>query len=248
MSVPTRTEEDPFAPVPPDEEAELEALARALRTARGFTLLLACCNQAEHRDRLMDALEARLAELRLQRIPVREPVPHLLDLLRERLETPPPSAVFVYGMEAWLTSGEEAERSPFILNLNAARNYFPDDMPCPLVLWLPQHLMAAVARGAPDFCSVRSGIFFFAATAEARERLTVALTTDGEAELQGLAYREKLERVRALEELLREYEALPPEFRDPEAELRLMDSLAQLYLVLDEWKAADSWEPTESGG
>jgi len=152
---------DPFAATLPDEGKELAALARALKLARGFTLLLACCNQAEHQQRLMTMLQERLPDMQVQRVPVQDPIPHLLRLLRQRLEHPLPEAVLVYGMEAWLRSDQEAERSEFVFNLNAARESFQEEIPCPLVLWLPEHLLAAVVREAPDFCSVRSGLFFF---------------------------------------------------------------------------------------
>jgi tetratricopeptide (TPR) repeat protein len=231
-------EDDPFAPLPPDEAAELDALVRALQLAQGFTLLFACCNRSDHRDRLMDDLQARLPELRVQRLAVREPIPHLLSDVRERLDAPPPDVVFVYGLEAWLPSGEEGENSPFILNLNAARNYFPRDIPCPLVLWLPQHLLVAIAHGAPDFCSVRSGIYTFAATPQARERVTGVLTSPDHTAMAGLAYDEKYERIAALTAMLGEYEALPPELRDPQAEARLLNSLATLHQVLGNYTDA----------
>ena len=233
-------EDDPFAPAPPDEAAELDALARALQLARGFTLLFACCNQASHRDRLMAAVQAKLPALRVQLLPVREPVRSLLNELRDRLDSPPPAAVFVFGLESWLTSGSEAEQSPFILNLNAARNYFPRDVPCPLVLWLPQHLLATIVRGAPDFCSVRSGLHSFCATPQARERIAEELTAPGPAALAGLGLGEKHERIAALTAMLHEYESLPPEFRDPRAESRLLNSLGKLHLILGDYRLAES--------
>jgi tetratricopeptide (TPR) repeat protein len=243
-------EEDPFAPLPPDEAAELDALARALQLAQGFTLLFACCNRSDHRDRLMDELQARLPQLRVQRLALQKPIPHLLDALRERLDVPQPDAVFVYGLEAWLPSGEGAENSPLVLNLNAARNYFPRDVPCPLVLWLPQHLLVAIARGAPDFCSIRSGLYSFAATPQARERVTGILTSPDHTAVAGLAYDEKFERIAALTTMLREYEALPPELRDPQAEARLLNSLAALHHVLGNYSLAtplyeQSWKIRE---
>jgi tetratricopeptide (TPR) repeat protein len=232
------SEDDPFAPLPPDEAAELDALARALQLAQGFTLLIACCNRGDHRDRLMDDLQARLPQLRVQRLALRQAIPNLLSILRERIDTPPPDAVFVSGLEAWLPSGEEAENAPFVLNLNAARNYFPRDVPCPLVLWLPQHLLVAIAHGAPDFCSVRSGLYSFAATPQAREWVTEVLTSPDHTAMAGLAYDEKFERIAALTEMLGEFESLPPELRDPLAEARLLNSLAALHQVLGNYAVA----------
>ena len=230
---------DSFVPVPPDESWELDALAGALELADGFTLLFACCNQAGHRDRLMAALRAQLPLLRVQELPLREPVRSLLVELDDRLEFPPPVAVFVFGLEDWLPAGAEAERSPFVLNLNAARNYFSQVASCPVVLWLPQHLLAAIARGAPDFCSVRSGLYSFCATPQARERVAKTLTSQDWTAIAGLALGEKHERAKALAEMLAEYEALPEELRDPLAESRLMSSQSALLQILGDFKTAE---------
>jgi hypothetical protein len=60
VNPPSFIADDPFAPAPPDEVAELDALASAIALASGFTLLFACCNRAEQRDRLMADLRSRL--------------------------------------------------------------------------------------------------------------------------------------------------------------------------------------------
>jgi len=231
--------DDPFAPAIPDEAAQLAALAGALELARGFTLLFACCNQANDRDRLMDDLRARLPRLRVQSLPLRAPVRSLLIELLAHLDAPPPDAVFVYGLEDWLPAGVEAERSPFVLNLNAARNYFRQVAPCPVVLWLPQHLLTAIARGAPDFCSVRSGLYSFSAIPQDRERVAETLTSPGWTAMAGLALDEKRERAGALAAMLAEYEALPDDLRDPRAESRLMNSQASLRQILGDFKSAE---------
>src|SRR5690348_6375366 len=88
----------PFETTVPDEETELGALAAALRLADGFKLLFARCNQYDQRQRLIAALKARLPSLNIQDIYLREPIPHLLDALREQIAEPPPDAVFVSGL------------------------------------------------------------------------------------------------------------------------------------------------------
>jgi tetratricopeptide (TPR) repeat protein len=235
----TEVDGGPFNSAPPDEAAEKDALMGALELSQGFSLIFACCNQASHRDRLMVDIQARLPDLRIQFIPLREPVRNLLYVLREVLESPPPDAVFLYGIEGWLTAGVEAEDDSFIRNLNAARNHFPREVPCPLVFWLPQHILTTLARGAADFCSVRSGIYSFSAPPEVRDRMERLLTSDGMTSMAGLAFDEKHERVETLAGMLAEYEALPTELRDPLAESRLMNSLATLHQVLGNFEAAE---------
>jgi tetratricopeptide (TPR) repeat protein len=230
--------DDPFALTPPDEVAERTALIRAIEMSRGFTLLFACCNRADDRDRLMADVQAHLTGLHVQSIPLREPVRNLLIELRTRLESPPPDAVFIYGVEGWLTSGEEAGDDPFIRNLNVARNHFPREVPIPLVFWLPQHILTTLARAAPDFCSVRSGIYSFCATPEVHDRIVESLTSDDLVGLTSLPYEEKLERADSLAAMLAGYEGLPPGLRDPLAEARLLKSSATLQRILGNFKAA----------
>lgn len=219
---------DPFAPQEPDEQAELEALTRSIRRARGFSLLLAWCNQVDQRDRLMDRIVASNPDLHIQKIPIYEPTNQLLEELRPHLESRAPDAVFVYGMEAWLPAGKAAEESPFVLNLNAARNFFPQAVPCSLVLWVPEHLLAAIAHGAPDFCSVRSGLFVFAPIATVRSEMLSNLTDIGLHMAFALTVEEREDRVAELKRLLREYESLPAETRELLVEARLLDRIATL--------------------
>ena len=103
---------DPFSPAVPDESAEFEALVRAFRMARGFTLLFVTCNRADLRDRLIAELSERLSPFRSQIISIDRPIDHLLDRLRHDLTSPPPDAVFITGLEAWLPAGEAGETSP----------------------------------------------------------------------------------------------------------------------------------------
>src|SRR2546421_12738778 len=90
---------DPFTPAALDEETELRALAQALRLAQGFKLIFVRCNQPEQRQRLMAEVRRRLPEMSVQEIHLGDPVPHLLEALRERVEQPAPDAVFVSGPE-----------------------------------------------------------------------------------------------------------------------------------------------------
>jgi tetratricopeptide (TPR) repeat protein len=222
------TEVDPFAPGVLDRETELAALVHALEFASGFSLLFGHCNQAPQRRQLMAEIRARLPRFNIQEIHFTEPVHHLLDALRERLADPLPDAVFISGMEHSLPSLADAPTTPFIANLNASRNSFPSVVPRPLVLWMPEYVLTAIAQGAPDFFSIRSGIYAFAATPEELAGFAHTLSVGEHWRAQSLPLAEKRDRTAAIERLLAEYETLPVDRRDRRAELRLLDHLGVL--------------------
>jgi tetratricopeptide (TPR) repeat protein len=145
--------------------------------------------------------------------------------------------LFVSGLEYSLPVAADAHNTPFVANLNAARNSFPQVVPCPLVLWVPEYVLTAIARGAPDFFSIRSGTYFFAAT-PGETNGTVNLLTGGDEPLAAsLSLKEKEERISAIESLLADYEALPLSERDYHAELRLRHRLGSLMSGLGDYKA-----------
>lgn len=231
---------DPFAPIAPDEETELRALVRALKFAETFTLLFVRCNQPTQRQRLVSALRTELPQFTIQEIHFDAPITHLLDELRLHLTQPPPDAVFVSGLEYSLPTAAEAHATPFVANLNAARNSFSRVVPCPLVLWVPEYALTAIARGAPDFFSVRSGVYFFAPRPEEAAYLTESMTTGEVWTLANLSFAEKQERITAIETLIADYQALPLAQRDRYAEARLLARLGSLYLPLGQWAAAEA--------
>jgi hypothetical protein len=139
-------------------------LSQALKLAQGFKLIFVRCNQNDQRLRIISKLRVELASLTIQEIHFTESVTHLLDTLRQVIAQPAPDALFVSGLEYSLPNTAEAHMTPLIANLNAARNSFPQAIPCPLVLWVPEYVLNAIMLGAPDFFSVRSGTYFFAAS------------------------------------------------------------------------------------
>jgi tetratricopeptide (TPR) repeat protein len=222
---------DPFAPGLLDRETEFAALARALELAGGFSLLFVLCNQAPQRRRLMNEARARLPRFTIQEIHFSEPVNHLLDALRNQLATPLPDAVFVNGLEHSLPVIADAPNTPFIANLNASRNLFPRIMPRPLVLWMPEYVLAAIARGAPDFFSIRSGVYAFAAEPEELADFALNLSAGEYWELESLPLAEKRDRTDAIQRLLGEYESLPAGQRDRRAEFLLLRRLGELLYL-----------------
>lgn len=220
---------DPFAPGTLDQETELAALTHALEFASGFSLLFAQCNQAPQRRQLMAEMRERLQKFTVQEIHLNQPVNHLLDALREQLTEPLPDAVFVSGLEHSLPSVAEAATTSFIANLNASRNSFPQTLPRPIVLWVPEYVLTAIAQGAPDFFSIRSGVYSFAATPEERAEFVHTLSAGEYWQAANLPLAEKRDRVAAIEQLLAEYENLPADQRDRRTELRLLVRLGTLF-------------------
>ncbi|MFL6274617.1 MAG: hypothetical protein ACJ74G_05335, partial [Blastocatellia bacterium] len=232
MSSDTLETIDAFAVNSPDEEGEMRALAQALRLAEGFKLIFARCNQPQQQKRVIVALRQQLADLKIQEIRFDQPITHLLDALHERLMQPPPQAIFVSGLEYSLPTAAEAQKTEFVANLNASRNSFPQTIPCPLVLLVPEYVLTAIAQGAPDFFSIRSGLFFFAATPGETIDTFRSLTADRANLIADLPWQEKQARITAIQNLLADYEALPANQRDLTAEMRLHQRLGIILAEL----------------
>ncbi|MCZ6678118.1 MAG: tetratricopeptide repeat protein, partial [Candidatus Poribacteria bacterium] len=230
---------EPFEPTALDEQTELRTLARALEFAQGFKLLFARCNQRDQRLRIVNALRKRIPQFTVQEIHFDEPIDHLLDALRERLVQPPPDVVFVSGLEYSLPTAADAHETPFVASLNAARNSFPQILPCPLVLWMPEYVLAAIMRGAPDFFSIRSGVYYFAATPRETAAFAESLTAGEEWQAANLTFAEKQERIGAIENLIADYYALPSAHRNNRAEAHLLKRLGNLYWTLGGWTKAE---------
>ncbi|HVG22042.1 MAG TPA: tetratricopeptide repeat protein [Blastocatellia bacterium] len=229
---------DPFVPAALDEQTELRALARALQLAKGFKLIFAQCNQPQQRERLIRLLKEQLSEHKIEEIHFSEPTTHLLDSLRERLSGRESDALFISGIEYSLPVASESHVTSFVANLNAARNSFPNLLSGPLVLWVPEYVLTAIARGAPDFFSIRSGIYFFAATPGETADFANTLIAGSEWSAWNLTLTEKQERIAAIESLLADYEALPPDQRNYWIELRLHLRLGILLHALGAYSSA----------
>lgn len=224
---------NPFDAQTPDEEANLAAMTRSLRRANGFGLIFAVCNQSDLRERLMRDLASRLPEKKILQLPIRQPIDSLYHYLTETWETQtletPLDAVFVYGLESWLPAYGDEPGARFVSNLNLFRDNFPKVLSCPLVLWIPQHILTEIQDRAPDFASVRSGVYVFALTSETRSHLLTNYISEELTAIAGLTLEEKKERIETLSHLLKEYQSLPDDRRNLLDEARLMTSLATTY-------------------
>ncbi len=238
MSVNEVAVAEPFAPSVEDEEVELRALCRALTLGEGFSLLFARCNQADHRRELIDKVRERLPDLKVEAVDFREPINHLLDELRDCLTDTTPDAVFVLGLEYSIRTSDEARSSPLIANLNASRNSFPRVVRCPMVLWVPEYVVTAISRGAPDFFSIRSGLYSFAAEPKDSMNVVQSVMAGDWVGVQNLTLAEKQERIESIRSLLADYESLPAEKRDLATEANLHHRLGTLLSAVGAYDEA----------
>ncbi|HQR31972.1 MAG TPA: tetratricopeptide repeat protein [Blastocatellia bacterium] len=224
--------DDPFEESVPEEQVELRALEQALRLgaqSHEFHLLFARCNIELYQQALIRRMQSELPSLKIHHIHFNEKIDHLLDQLRWRLEGSTPDAVFVTGLEhSYSASTERPRQSPLILNLNASRNSFARYVPCPLVIWLPESMLTALFHGAPDFFSIRSGVYSFIAAAETTAEVAESLTAEDGLTTDNLTEAEKQNRIAAIRSLLADYEAQPETKRVQKAEMDLLNQLASL--------------------
>jgi tetratricopeptide (TPR) repeat protein len=234
--------DDPFNPDQADEETELTALARALALAEGFKLLFVRCNSEALRRRLIRALKKRLPRHPLKEVRLGRPIEHLLDELRQRPPARETGSVHVSGLERSLPESSAALSSsaPVVANLNAARNSFPEGVGCPLVLWVPEYVLTAIARGAPDFFSIRSGIYYFDGREEAAEApgLPSRVGDEDWAGVRNLSRGEKEERIAAIQSLLQEADHRGPDPRSRRSRGYLLERIAALHYALGRWSDA----------
>lgn len=228
MSNPETTVFDPFEPIAPDETEELARLGRALELAEGFTLLFARCNQPDQRQRLVARFREENQQVSIQEIHFSEPIRHLLDELRICLRDPAPDVVFVSGLENSLPRAEAAHATPVVLNLNAARNSFASVVHCPLVLWVPEYVLGAIMRGAPDFFSIRSGVYYFAVDRQSSREISASLMS-GLWSVAGLNSDEKENQIEAAKRLLEDFNSLPIDQKDATTDIHLLMRIGKIY-------------------
>ncbi len=207
------TEFDPFD-APLDAEEEQESLIAALQMLRGFGLFFAVTNSATERNRRMDAVTVELPDKTIQRVAVNSETENLLWHLREVLTDPHPDAVFVYGLENWISGTVRPRSIPFLLNLNAARDSFPLVLAAPLVMWMPQYVINAITNAAPDFFSVRSGVYRFPMDNMQRVTLHEQHSDYSFTGLRALTDEQRLHRQVEIEGLIAEYRLLSDNQRD----------------------------------
>jgi tetratricopeptide (TPR) repeat protein len=225
------------ASLSPANQGTLERMVTILDFAEGFTLLFAQCNLPVLRWQLIDVAQGRLAALGIEVVEIEcdRPVRNLRQLLRERLlhrttnhrlisapdtailqlqepllTYPAPKVVlFVTGLEQSIPYNDPA--ASLLAELNLGRELFQRELPHPILFWLPDYALTAVARHAPDFWAWRSGVFEFESDDTLRSQAIsqIVRREGGWPTVSNLSPEEKQHRLRLLETLFDDYVRLP---------------------------------------
>ena len=195
---------------------------------------------ANVRERLRLALEAADKDAKTP-IPVEIPA-----LLQPLAVAEPPAgytaggkrAVFVTGLEYGIPYDQPNAR--ILAELNLGRDVFPRDVPHPLVIWLPDYAVTAVARFAPDFWAWRSGVFEFeTGEAERSAAFEQSIWRDRPwHDLTNLTPEVRLLRRHQLESLLDDYRDLPDDPRLTRERADILDDLGHVCAASQEFPAA----------
>lgn len=151
-----------------DDHPDLKSLKRLIRRSTGeFSLFFAECNSRPLRLELAQGLSEQLEHpaifidlptLGNEGLAFDEVI---ADQLKDKA---PNSPIFVFGLEHWLPSSTEEEKSTIrhqtTQQINWRRSYF-SRLGRPLVLWLPKYAIDLLADAAPDFYDWYSGFFRF---------------------------------------------------------------------------------------
>ena len=231
---------DPFT-VEPDPEEQKVILLRALEMAQGFALYFVVCDPGSGRTALIQELVAYFPEKQIQAVPVTSETDNLFHLLQTRLPSPAPDAVFVYGLENWISGAVDPRSLPFIRNLNAARNSFYDLVQSPLVFFVARHVLQAIINGAPDFFSVRSGVYMFPLTPDQRKARAGQSGEIGQDKILALSPITRNDKIAEMEHLLSELRSLDEGQREPKTEAILLNQLGVAYSSLGKYSEAKSF-------
>ncbi|HEX8354462.1 MAG TPA: tetratricopeptide repeat protein, partial [Pyrinomonadaceae bacterium] len=250
----------------PEPDAKVvRRLVRALDYSKGFWLGFAKSNTHAQRRRLAalcrDLLEP--LKIRVLEIELTEPVTDLLPVLRERLAREhaandedtktggalptsgeasaaarwPKLAIFVHGLEHSIPSREAYP--PLLSSLNLKRELFRQEAPHPLLLWLPDYALTALARQAPDFWAWRSGLYEFAPERETAEQSLEVVRGEAIHVTKSLSQQAKHERLVMLKGLLDDYRELGNGLRERSASMDILNEIGLLHEALGEWAEAE---------
>jgi tetratricopeptide (TPR) repeat protein len=222
-----------------DDEEQLNRLTRAIEISDKYFLLLAFCNQVPRENELIARLKKRLAGHKIQVVHFDKPIENLLGELQKKLKNKKFDAVFVTGLRQSIPSNMKAKDNAFIANLNVTRDAFAKLLSGPLVLWLPEYAIGKLMNGAPDFFSVRSGIFFFESDEELIAQQISEELAGQYSDQNALRLEDREQKIRDLEELLGEYRSLPAEKHNLRIEDEIKDRLANLYYITARYQESE---------
>ncbi len=225
-------EDDVFDSESLENETEFKTLVRSIKLSKGFSLFFARANEISTQAELIANLENEFPKEKIVVIHFRNQTNHFLDALRKILANQKPFAVLVYGLNDSFPTTPDSPKNSFIKNLNASRNSFQKTFDCPIVLFVPDFAITAIMRGANDFFSVRSNVFYFEDRENKKESQIGQIISEGLTEIGSLTIEERKERIKTIHDLLKEE-------KDKERQVRLHLSLGQLYYFSAEYKKAE---------
>src|SRR5215216_903961 len=233
-------------------------LVRSLDYAEGFWLGFVKCNLPAQRRKAASACKDLLEPLgiRLIEVELTEPISELLPILKERIASEQTGtgglsssvkersesrdrrklAIFVSGLEHSIPSSEAYP--PILSYLNLNRELFRQELPYPLVIWLPEYALTALARRAPDFWAWRSGLYEFAPEADLADDVLYPIAREEMHVKSSLSGQAKRERLTMLKGLLEDYCELGNGPHERQVQGSILIEIGNVYFDLGEWVEA----------
>ena len=145
-------------PLATDNEDSLQELAWAIATSQEeFSLILALCNGASLRRRLVQSLQAS-SDLKIREIVLDKSIKTFFQTIQNLLGSEHPQALVVSGLE----SASKLEQ--VLSGANQVREEFRKNFHFPLVLWVTDDVLHKLMRLAPDLYSWSTIVEFAIAT------------------------------------------------------------------------------------
>jgi tetratricopeptide (TPR) repeat protein len=230
----------------------LDALARFIDFADGFTLGFLEINFEDDLDEVLKALKTRpeCAGTQLHVFTFDDPnLRFLKDALEKKIQQLPPPVsqlieekrvIFVKGLENAI--GLFGDYPPVLQDLNFVRDAWIESVPYPVLFCLPSYAINRIIKFAPDFWSWKSGIFRIAASQERQDEASI-YALHANRMIDNASHLEKQERIKLLEKLAQEFD--PLQAQRNKADLRIaamsLTELGGVYHSTGEFtKAQDS--------
>lgn len=141
-----------------DSDSEFRALIRSIEWTKGLAFYFVVVDDIHQCSRIRERIGAALQTKSLRSIDIRSGVTTLMNVLRAAGPFASNEALFVSGFENVVRDENDTE-APLIRSLNASRDALSRLFAGPIVFVVPPHVLAALAAGAPDFFSTRSGSY-----------------------------------------------------------------------------------------
>ncbi|MEH2311483.1 MAG: hypothetical protein V7K35_08790 [Nostoc sp.] len=145
-------------PLATDNENSLQELAWAIATSQEeFSLILAVCNGASLRRRLVQSLQAS-SDLKIREIVLDKSIKTFFQTIQNLLGSEHPQALVVSGLES------VSKLEQVLSGANQVREEFRKNFHFPLVLWVTDDVLHKLMRLAPDLYSWSTIVEFAIAT------------------------------------------------------------------------------------